>query len=472
MSDHRLQLGGELLRVEGPAVVLQYDRPGLDPELLLDEPCEHPGGALLDDHRPFFGVAAQRPLGEWLEIDRLDDARVHLVIADPRRFLIETDRQYDLILSAMPQPTSGQTSRYYTEEFFQQCRVHLRPNAVFAFRLRSAENLWTPAMTRRNAGIYRALRRAFPSVLILPGTTNIVLASPDSLTTEPTLLGGRLLERGIPTRLVTPDYINYLYTNDRVAWMQNALDSTTATVNSDARPVAYSYGLLLWLAKFHPALAQVKWEGDGGGVGFWTLLAGGIIIAALLGRLVTRNKGLLRRGLLMAVAGMAGMFLETLLLLDYQTRVGVLYQNIGLLLTLFMAGMAAGAWLAGLAALEPPRPGWNYQAMAAVALISVAGGAAVGMLVMALSPVMLGLLLIAVGFLVGVIFSVAVSAQKDRSQSAIGGLSVVYAADLFGGCIGSLAASLLAIPLLGFSGTAGLTALLGVAAMILSDFRH
>jgi len=150
----------------------------------------------------------------------------------------------------------------------------------------------------------------------------------------------------------------------------------------------------------------------------------------------------------------------------------LLSMNIGMLLRLCWGGMAAGAWLAGLAALEPPRPGWNYQAMAAVALISVAGGAAVGMLVMALSPVMLGLLLIAVGFLVGVIFSVAVSAQKDRSQSAIGGLSVVYAADLFGGCIGSLAASLLAIPLLGFSGTAGLTALLGVAAMILSDFRH
>jgi spermidine synthase len=406
----------------------------------------------------------------------LDDARVHLIIADPRRFLNETDRQYDLILSSAPQPTSGQTNRYYTEEFFYQCCARLRPDAVFAFRLRSAENLWTPAMTRRNAGIYRALRRAFPSVLILPGTTNIVLASPDSLTTEPTLLGGRLVERGIPTRLVTPDYINYLYTNDRVAWMQNALDSTTATVNSDARPVAYSYGLLLWLAKFHPALAQVKWEGYGGGVGFWTLLAGGIIIAALLVRLVTRHGGLLRRGLLMAVAGMAGMFLETLLLLDYQTRVGVLYQNIGLLLTLFMAGMAAGAWLAGLAASEPPRPGWNYPAMAAVALITIAGGTAVGMLIITLSPVMLGTLLIAVGFLVGVIFSVAVTVGRG-SVPALSGvpnenkprtLSVVYAADLFGGCVGSLAASLLAIPLLGFSGTAGLTALLGVAAMILA----
>ena len=400
-------------------------------------------------------------------LDWLDDPRVHLTIADPRRFLSRGDRCYDLILSAMPQPTSGQTNRYYTEEYFQQCKERLKPGGVFAFRLRSAENLWTPALAGRNAGIYRALCRIFPSTLVLPGTTNIFLASPDSLLMEPARLGERLRARNIPTQMVTPDYISYLYTNDRVDWMRRMLDSTAATANSDAKPAAYSYGLLLWLAKFHPELALLRWGTEGGGVLFWTLLAGGIIIAALVVRLVAGSGSLLRRGSLMGAAGLAGMFLETLLLLDYQTRLGVLYQNIGLLLTLFMAGMALGAWLAGLATqtVGTTKSGGNYSAMASLALMTVAGGIAIGMQAIALSPVMMAMLLLGVGFLVGAVFSVAVSVPNGRQSRA---LSIVYAADLLGGCLGSWAAVLAAIPFLGFSGAAGVAAILALAALVIS----
>jgi spermidine synthase len=40
----------------------------------------------------------------------------------------------------MPEPASGQSNRFYTKEFFEQCAGKLNSGGVTALRLRSAEN--------------------------------------------------------------------------------------------------------------------------------------------------------------------------------------------------------------------------------------------------------------------------------------------------------------------------------------------
>ena len=59
--------------------------------------------------------------------------------------------------------------------------------------------------------------------------------------------------------------------------------------------------------------------------------------------LLSRFAPACRRVLLVAAAGFLGMVLETILILYYQVKYGVLYQDIGLLLMSFMAGLALGA---------------------------------------------------------------------------------------------------------------------------------
>jgi len=56
----------------------------------------------------------------------------------------------------MPDPTSGQANRFYTQEFFEQCSAKLNPGGILGFRLRTAENFWTKPLTSRNASIYSA----------------------------------------------------------------------------------------------------------------------------------------------------------------------------------------------------------------------------------------------------------------------------------------------------------------------------
>ena len=191
----------------------------------------------------------------------LANPAVRMTRADPRQYLKNKGFAWDLILVAMPEPTSGETNRFYTREFFSQCAARLHPGGIVALRLPTAENLWTPQMSRRTASVYQALASVFPEILVLSGATTLMTASATPLPRSPEILIDRLRERGFPTRLVTPPYIRYLFTNDRFIDVEKRLKETKVPVNTDIQPVCYSYALLSWLSRFFPRLALVDLPG-------------------------------------------------------------------------------------------------------------------------------------------------------------------------------------------------------------------
>ncbi len=76
----------------------------------------------------------------------LSDPAVRLITADPRRFLKESGPAYDLILIGMPEPSSGQTNRFYTQEFFRECAARLTPDGVIGLRLPTRRKFLDSAM--------------------------------------------------------------------------------------------------------------------------------------------------------------------------------------------------------------------------------------------------------------------------------------------------------------------------------------
>jgi spermidine synthase len=393
----------------------------------------------------------------------LADPRVHVALADPRRFL-EGAQACDLILVGLPEPGSGRTNRFYTREFFAACAARLAPGGVLALRLRSAENLWTPVLARRAASIHRALREVFPATVVLPGTTNLMFASRAPLERDPAVLGRRLRARDPATRLVTPAYVRYLYTNDRFAEIARRLADTPALANRDARPVCYQTTMMLWLARFFPSLARLDLP-DAGAAALARAPRAWVASAALgLAFLLARRRATLRRMLLAAAAGCAGMLLESALLLDYQTRSGVLYQDLGVLLMAFMGGLALGAW--ALESLVRRSGRGRFAGALTFAALAALGLACAALLRAGAGGGLAGAsaLLLACGFLVGAAFACAVLRGTPDGGAVIG---PVYAADLLGGCAGSLVAGLVAIPLLGLPATAALAAALALTALLL-----
>lgn len=395
----------------------------------------------------------------------LADPRVHLILADPRRSVKKRGPAYDLILIGMPEPASGRANRFYTEEFFRECSSRLAPGGILALRLPAAENFWTPLLINRTASIRRALAAVFPEVLLLPGATTVITASKSPLPRSPEILTDRLRDRGITARLVSPPFIRYLFTNDRRADIERRLAGVVVPANTDLHPVCYPYAVMLWLANFFPKLALADLPGLGGkeGLGNAPWLMGlGLILLFLTSRLLPS----LRRVLLVTAAGFLGAVFEAVLILNYQATEGALYQDIGLLLMAFMAGLAAGAWIVrGLIGKKGQRGThwWGVCLLIGFALVGAAvnwslDGATTGGLVTT------GVLLGATGFLVAAIIAYAGLFGVSSQGQVVGPL---YAADLLGGCLGSLLGSLLLIPVLGLDGSVLAMMLLAALALLL-----
>ncbi len=393
---------------------------------------------------------------------------VHLIVADPRRFLTEIGARYDLILIGMPEPSSGQANRFYTREFFRECAGRLATRGIVALRLPTPENFWTPNLIRRTASIHHALASVFPDLLLLPGPATLITASPAPLPRSPEILIDRLRERQIMTRLISPPHIRHLFTNDRYFEMEKRVKETDVPMNTDIRPVCYAYAAVMWLARFFPMIALAdlpelgaRWQ-DFGKVPWMIVLGTALLFAA------SRLSPVWRRALLVAAAGCIGIAFEAVLLLSYQAKEGILYQDIGLLLMMFMAGLALGAWLLNEAirwtgARRRHTRWWGIGLLAGFFLLGAAIVATMrGVMPGGLLPT--ALLLATAGFLVAGILAYA-ALYGIRDQQMV--IAPLYAADLLGGCLGSLAGSLVLIPLLGMDGTVMGMIILAALSLIL-----
>jgi len=381
---------------------------------------------------------------------------VRVIFDEPRRFL-EGAQAYDLILVAMPPPTSGETSRFYTQEFFAACRRHLRAGGVVAIRLPAAENFWPPPLVRLVAAVVRALQTEFPIVSVIPGATMYAFGSVATLPDSAEPLVQRLYERRLNPRLMTPPYLRYLYGNDRRTEVRGVLTLLArGGVNRDAAPVSYGYAAMLWLSKFYPRVAVGVGSTAAPGVRTGIAVCLALVAAALWWGSRTRARASVT---VMLVVSAATMALETVALLRYQVANGVMFVNVGGLLTCFMAGLGLGSWGGGLPAVRrrlAARP-W----MMAAAVLVAAGG----VLLMTRWPALAGIagtgvLLATTGGVAGAAFAAMAHERPGESSRAVGSL---YAADVAGGAVGAWLAPLVLVPAFGLDGTAALAAVAAFA---------
>jgi hypothetical protein len=291
----------------------------------------------------------------------------------------------------------------------------------------------------------------------VPGATLYVLASNGGPAATPAVLAARLQERGIQPRLITPPYLQYLYTNDRRRELEALLASAAGErPNTDSAPVCYRYAALLWLSSFYPSLAASSAPVATRLVWMWWGGAAALALAAAAWVRRGRNR---RAAAGLFAAGVVGMVLETVLLLRFQIANGVVYQQVGWLLTCFMAGMAAGGWAGGGA---PPRP--RRRADLAIPA-GLAGVSLLTLLAVAWMPSSAGLagtsvLLAAAGAAVGIAFAAGAGLWRgDPGEAA----SALYAADVIGGAAGALAATVALVPVAGFAGAAAAALAAGTA---------
>jgi spermidine synthase len=411
--------------------------------------------------------------GRQLLPENLDDARIRIAATDGRRFVRQTDARFDVVIVDLPDPSTSQLNRFYTAEFFGAVRRVLAPGGVFAFGLGHYENYVSPELARLLASARGPLAEIFPHVLLIPGGRVFFLASDGPLSLD---IAARLEQRGLQPRLVNRHYLDAMLAPDRLADLDRAV-ARPAAPNTDFSPALYYYHLRHWLSQFAARSGVL-----------------GAVLALLLAAYLARLRAAPR---VIFAAGFAASALEIVLLLAFQVLYGSLYQQVGLVVTVFMAGLAAGAWWANRGSRAQARPArWNAltsthsrvlgssrstfassRLLPVLALAIAALGAALPLLLRVLERLdtaagtelagqgLILLFTLALAALVGAQFPLAGAAANGEPAAVAARL---YSADLIGAALGALLVSALLIPLLGVTTVCLFTAGLNAAAAALA----
>jgi len=383
-------------------------------------------------------------LGRRFVPESLSDERIEVINSDGRLFIRRADRRYDVVLVNLPDPSTWQLNRFYTQEFFAEVKRRLGPEGVLSVSLGHYENRLSPELAALVAVMDRTLRTEFGRVLILPADRVRFLASDGPLSSD---VVSPLEAGGIPTRLLNRHYLRATLAADRLSDVGRAVNDE-APVNRDFSPIL-TYDLLrYWASQFDTKFRLFE-----------------LALAVLLVICVVRFRPV---SFALFTTGWAASALEVVLLMGFQVLYGSVYHRVGLIVTTFMLGLAIGSlgmnrMLAGRGPRDLARIQWGialYAICLPVALMGL-GRLQSTPLATALSQGAIYMLALALAVLVGLEFPLA---GKIDFRTVAATTSRLYTADYLGATLGALVVSALLIPLLGVTAVCLLTAGLNLAS--------
>jgi spermidine synthase len=387
----------------------------------------------------------------------LDDLRVGVIEGDGRSYVRRTRERYEVIITDVPEPSTSRANRYYTREFYQEAKRAMVDGGVLCVPLGLYEDYVSKELARLVGTVRRTLGEAFANVRVITGGRLFLLASDGELTTDGLEIAARLDRAGVRRELLTRGYLES--TLSRGHSVEQATQG--GEVNTDFDPVLYHYHLVQWISMFRVSF--------------------GLLEGALLVGLAIYLVSLRPASVAIFSAGFAASALEVVILVGFQTVYGSVYDKLGMIVTAFMAGLAAGALAAnrrlarwGARELGVLVLGVSvYAAALPFAMMSLGRVAGGGVGDLAGQAAFAGLTFI-LGGLVGMAFPVAGKMDLVASPGNAGGFPNVsatagriYAADLVGACLGALLVSTLLIPLLGVTPVCLLSAALCAAGGLL-----
>lgn len=390
----------------------------------------------------------------------LSDPRINVINTDGRLHIKTTTKRYDVIISDVPDPSTSQINRFYTRQFFQEAKAALRPGGVLCFSLGHYENWVSKELAQLIASAHKTLRdrEIFANVEMIPGRKVFFLASDGPLTTD---IASAIEAAGVNTQFVNRHYLSATLTRRRLAAVQQAV-SDEAAVNTDLSPVLYYYHLRYWISHFGGPLT-ISFRALGVSISLSKFEIFGIVLV-----LCFLVYALLLKPVPLAIftTGFAAAGLEVVLIMAFQVLYGYVYKELGLIITMFMAGLAVGS-LAMNRML--PRRGRIDLARLDLGIAMFAGVLPLALMAMShvssqiiadlCRHVAIPLLTFVLAVLAGMEFPLA---GKVDFQGITPTAAKLYTADLLGACLGAILVSAFLIPIIGVVGVCVLVAAINI----------
>jgi spermidine synthase len=411
----------------------------------------------------------------------LSDQRVKIHYQDSRLFTQRTGERFDIIFIGLSAPQALQTNRLFSLEFFSTAKRKLNPHGILVLSLPGSLTYISPELRDLNGCILDTLKSVFGSVRIIPGDVNLYLASASDLFEKITSgdIIKRFQERKIQTSLIKKNYIEYRLHERWLQWYWKSMEGRKNRVNSDFRPLGVFFNLSYWNALFSPYLAGIfKWfEGFHLTFTLIKIILITIILSIFFIKMPQHSSHAITYSIF--TTGLTGMIFSLALIFTFQTFYGYLYHQIGLLVAVFMAGIAGGSFFITN----------RFDRMKNDSLLFLNTEIAI-ILFSILFPfvflmpshylenrivylILYGAILIMSflsGMFTGIQFPLAVKIYLDNPsrKGKLGQTAgLLYGADLFGGFFGGLLGGVFLLPLLGLKETCFMMALIKISSGLL-----
>lgn len=382
---------------------------------------------------------------------------------DGRRFVKQTDERFDVIIVNVPDPSTAMLNRFYTREFYEEARRVMAPGGMLATRLSSPSDYYGEEVGSYAGSVYLTLKSVFPYVLVTPTEENYFFAArePHVISSDAAVLRARWERRGIATDYFTPHHFLIWWLPERVAFTRASLERLgRGCINTDLKPMTYYFNLIIWarcsgarFANFLQRLARVP-------VTWYMGLLGALFVLRLIYVFYAKRGprcAAFHALLAIAAMGLTAMSLEIVLIFAFQNIYGYVYQMMGMIVALFMAGLAAGGFISNEMLKNPLRrwPLWLGCLECLLALYAVLVplfithvGSAEGR-----TEYLFMALVVLTGFMTGAGFPIANQVYNQHSLDLGRSAGRVNCSDHLGACAGSILTGVIFIPLLGIGET-------------------
>jgi len=402
----------------------------------------------------------------------LSDNRVKVINVDGRFFLRATSNKYDVVLIGLSNPSDLSTNRLFTKEFFFLVKGRLNPDGILAFWLPGSLTYLSKELRGLNACILNALKQYYVYVRVIPGDYNIFLASgsKDIMQVSARLLSERLAEQNIKTNILMPAYLDYRLDKKWLDWfMQNSYQATKR-INQDFKPIAVFEMLKFSNKKFSPQFANLL-EALGH-LDLRVILVLIFITTLILFYRFSRKPKLGKLSVAYSIltTGFFGMLANLILIFSFQIFYGYLYHLIGMLISIFMAGIALGSILI-TAGIKRIRNILNLFMGLEILIIVFSCILALTITRLALSMHYMSLIFTALffisGLFVGLEFPLA-SKIYLKEKERVGEVSgLLYAADLLGSWMAGILGGIIFLPILGVFGACMVIVMFKLSSLLL-----
>ncbi|MBN2055010.1 hypothetical protein JW905_08810, partial [bacterium] len=399
-----------------------------------------------------------------------DDPRLRLEHTDGRRFMARSNDTFDIITVALGDPANALINRCYTTEFFELARQHLTSEGLISIGVTGAENVYTDIHAAYLTSLYRTIQTTFTRVIALPGPVIRFFAGDGSYLTGDLDTLARRCEQRCHGKVFNPLYLSYRFTPERIAQLMAALSRQTTHINRDTRPVSYLYNLAFWSSQYSGGDFRLPVPASDLPV---IPAAAASLLLIIISMLLPVHRSCSRCMVICLVLIMGCTFigLEFLQLIAYQTRLGMVYSRLSLLLAAFMVGISLGSRLMD----QPARRTAHPRRLSALVLSGIGMACLLTPGLMYIPEkggltweLLFGATIVMTGCLEGLFFPLALrlyNEVKDASPTAAG---MVYGADLAGASAGAMIISIVVFPLLGMWQVCAGLALLNILAAVMA----